>query len=240
MKIRTIALLSVTAALLTGPAAAQAEGWYLGLGAGWDNPNNTHFLVSNGGGNGSINTRDTAAYSGAVGYEWGSGWRLELEPSYTDPKVSSGLHGDIQETSLFANLAYDIPLARWVSLTLGAGAGAAWVSPSVKTAPPVISVASGSKTAFAWQGIAGFVFPVSDNFELQADYRYQGIGDTSHNSAFFAPSNIGFKNENNQVIMLSFRWYLHEAEAAPPPPPRPSRASRGSGSEDFHRLLRFR
>jgi opacity protein-like surface antigen len=68
----------------------------------------------------------------------------------------------------------------------------------VKTAPPVISVASGSKTAIAWQGIAGFVFPVGGKFELQADYRYQGIGDTSHNSVFFAPADIGFKNKTTK------------------------------------------
>jgi hypothetical protein len=51
----------------------------------------------------------------------GQRMRLELAPGYTSPKVGSGLHGDIEEASLFANLAYDIPLARWVSLTLGAG-----------------------------------------------------------------------------------------------------------------------
>ena len=223
MKTRTILLSGVAVFLLAGPAAAQTQGWYLGLGAGWNNPSNIDFNAGPGV-HGSVQMKDSAAYIATIGYKWRNGIRLELEPGYADPDVGSGLKGDVQQTTLFANLAYDIPLARWVSLTLGAGAGMGWVDPSIKTTPPSIRVANGSDTAFAWQALAGLTFPLSDNFELQADYRYRSIGDTTHSSAFFAPTNISAKDKNSQVVMVSLRWYLHGAEEPPPPPPPPAMA----------------
>ena len=47
MKIRLAALAGVAALALSTPAMA-AEGWYLGLGAGWDNQDNINAHATSG------------------------------------------------------------------------------------------------------------------------------------------------------------------------------------------------
>ncbi|MGQ0741232.1 MAG: OmpA family protein [Alphaproteobacteria bacterium] len=221
MSKRAILAMSAAFLLLAGPAAAQTQGWYLGLGAGWHNADDVDFSTS-GFGSGTIGLDDGAAFIGALGYKWPGGLRLEVEGGFANPDASGGLRGDIDETTLLANVAYDIPLGHWVSLTLGGGAGIAWVDPNIRVpGPPSILLASGSETAFAWQAMAGLIFPLSDRFELQADYRYRSIEGTDHSSAFFAPSGISFDNLDSQSVMVTLRWYFRAPEAPPPPPPPP-------------------
>jgi outer membrane protein OmpA-like peptidoglycan-associated protein len=217
---RAVFVLGASLLLLAGPAMAHTQGWYLGLGAGWHNPDNVDFSTSGFGG-GSIGLDDSAAFIGAIGYKWPGGLRLEVEGGFANPDATGGLRGDIDVTTLLANLAFDVPLGERVSLTLGGGAGIAWVDPSIRTAAPSIVVASGSETAFAWQAIAGLIFPLSDRFELQADYRYRSIEGTDHSSAFFAPSGISFDDLDSQSVMVTLRWYFRAAE---PPPPQPAPA----------------
>ena len=218
MKLRAIALAGVAALVLAGPAAANPQGWYLGLGIGWDNPNSGKATFNLGGG-GSLGLGDTAAYIGDFGYKWSNGWRAELELNYADPGAGNGLNGDLQETGLFVNAAYDIPISDRANFTIGGGLGYGWADPNFSP-----NIANGVRGTFAWQGIAGFSFALSDNFELQADYRYVSFSNTNHQcvSVVCGASNVSTLSDlHSNELMLSFRWYLWQPTAPPPPPPPP-------------------
>src|SRR3569832_1107410 len=86
MKLRSIVLAGVAAAALSaGPAMANdTQGWYLGLGVGYDHqepirmqvapPLSTAFRLGHG---------DNVMAAGSFGYKWSSGLRLESEASYS-------------------------------------------------------------------------------------------------------------------------------------------------------------
>ena len=189
MKLRNLFLAGVAAVALAGPAAADApQGWYVGVGAGWDDPTGV-----NGPGGSNLNTDDTIAVLGAIGYRWSSGWRAEVETNYADPDYNFfGIKGDAEQWAAMGNLAYDIPLQGNWALTLGGGAGWAWVSPGNGL---------GSDSAFAWQGIAGFSWMVTPKMALQLDYRYFSIGNTTH-------SGFGVSHDDSNRVMLSLRFHL--------------------------------
>ena len=92
MKIRMIALAGVAALALSTPAMA-ANGWYLGLGGGWDGQSsikatsqvNTNFF-------GSSKSGGAAIVAGTVGYAWDNGFRLEDEIAWTGHDLA-GLTG---------------------------------------------------------------------------------------------------------------------------------------------------
>ena len=77
MKLRTIALAGASLLAFATPAAA-AEGWYLGLGAGWSQLRDIDYRV-NGGPTGRDEYDNAARFDFATGYKWPSGFRLELE-----------------------------------------------------------------------------------------------------------------------------------------------------------------
>ena len=80
MKLRLLALATVAAAALSTPALA-AEGWYLGLGGGWDNQ--TGYRITSGPAptrlNSKVSSSDDAIGAVAIGYAWEGGFRLENE-----------------------------------------------------------------------------------------------------------------------------------------------------------------
>ncbi|PWU06287.1 MAG: hypothetical protein C5B43_02010 [Verrucomicrobia bacterium] len=104
----------------------------------------------------------------AVGYIMDC-WRLELEGSHRQRYAHS------HNSSLMANIYYDIPVTDIVSLYLGAGAGVSSVNFDT-----VKRNRSGSKaqkkyshqdTVFAWQIMTGLSFALADNVDLITGYR---------------------------------------------------------------------
>ena len=112
MKIRMLALAGVAAAALSAPAHAATEGWYLGLGGGYDNmptvnahsapfPSNVVRMSNSDSGIGIL----------AFGYSWASGIRVENEIGYTSHDASTaGFGGSSSVTSDMLNFVYDFPL----------------------------------------------------------------------------------------------------------------------------------
>ena len=78
MKLRFLAMATVAAVALTTPALA-GEGWYLGLGGGWDMQ--TGYRMSSVPApatfNRKVNSNDSAIGAVSIGYKWAEGWRLE-------------------------------------------------------------------------------------------------------------------------------------------------------------------
>jgi opacity protein-like surface antigen len=185
MKIRMIALAGVAALALSTPAVA-AEGWYLGLGAGWDMQNGvqvtsvTHvptFSTKDKSSNGAI-------IAGSVGYVWDNGIRLEDEVGWTghDLKNSAGArNGYSAITTDMVNLVWDIPLDENWKLSLGGGIGAGAVRTHMTLAtavPPggTADLVNGTRVGLAFQGIAGIAYSLSDDVDLFVDYRYRSVG----------------------------------------------------------------
>ena len=99
-------------------------------------------------------------------------WRLGLEVSYRQNKVESSENERYQYNATaklnvlagMVNAYYDYALTDECSLYLGVGLGVAKVA--VKTEPLECS-----RTAFAWQVMAGVSYDIDENWTVEAGYR---------------------------------------------------------------------
>ena len=82
MKLRLLAMASVCAVALSTPALA-GEGWYLGLGGGWDNMQSMTMRPANAPATFNASAKDSGIGVISLGYKWTNGWRLENEIGYT-------------------------------------------------------------------------------------------------------------------------------------------------------------
>ena len=132
MKFRTVALGGIAALMIGGPAAASvADGWYLGLGGGWDHLGNFHTKFEPNGPDVVTGTSDSALVTGAFGYRLLNGIRLEAELGWsqhdagngTNPFTGASTSGRITNLTGFFNANYDIHLTPDWDFTFGAGAG---------------------------------------------------------------------------------------------------------------------
>jgi OOP family OmpA-OmpF porin len=248
MKIYAIALAGVAALALATPASA-GEGWYVGFGVGqsWGDLTLHGNFANNPSLKGDLEMSRAVDVELSTGYKWNdSGWwnggfRLETEVGYRSFatrawQVGAGpwgnyikTNGHVEVVSAFVNALWDWPIGGGWDITFGGGIGIANVDPEIHDRsvnhPPFTGatdrLAFGDDSAFTWQLIGGLTYEVDPNVDLQLDYRYQGVGDTSHNSNFTGRSRI--TNFDIQTVKLSLRWYYcpPEAPVAPPPPPPP-------------------
>src|SRR5689334_15679757 len=118
MKLAKIALAGVSLVALATPAAA-ADGWYLGLGAGWSSMQDLNYKVTTPGGH--ITFEDSARIIGSAGYKWPSGFRLEIESGWANYSVKGATvpsgakiataDGHVSVGTFMGNIAYDLPLS---------------------------------------------------------------------------------------------------------------------------------
>ncbi len=199
------------AALALLPLAANAQsmftpgtsfpGFYIGGEGG------LNWLLNNGG-----NTYNTGfAVGGKVGYDF-VGPRVELEGIYRNNQGSgfvpfgSGVaftNGQINQTSVMANVLYDFFPGATITPYVGAGAGIAFVDPSLAGGCTMCS------TQFAYQGIIGLGYNVSQNWRVDLDGRYYG----TTNTGTYTNTNIGV------MLGISYKFGGPDAVAAPPPAP---------------------
>jgi opacity protein-like surface antigen len=243
MKIYAMALAGVAALALATPASA-GEGWYVGFGVGqsWADATLSGSFSQRFNLSGDLDMSRAADVELMTGYKWNdSGWwnggfRLETEVGYRSFATrtwhsgpgSSFIRtsGQIEVVSAFVNALWDWPISKDWAITFGGGIGIASVDPEIHDQsvlhPPFTGstdkLAFGDDNAFTWQLIGGLTYAVDPNVDLQLDYRYQGVGDTSHNSNFTGRSRI--KDLDIQSVKLSIRWYYCPPEAPPPPPPQ--------------------
>jgi len=231
MNIRLTVLAGVASCMLAPPAFA-GDGWYLGLGAGWDGRNDVQ--VSDPLGSGTLSTNDNALVIGSIGYKFPElPFRLETEGGYDWHNlrqfdfngVSIPASGHSNLGSAFLNAIYDIPIAdRW-AISLGAGAGASFADTAVNS--PIVTTSA--DTHFMWQGIGGISYEVNPQIDLFVDYRYR---DDMASRDITLPgggvAHVGNVTEN--AVIAGLRWYvwappppqLEVAASPPPPPPAPA------------------
>ena len=197
--IRALAALAAMA-LAPHAATAQEDGPYVsvsGLYVLWTDSESTASETPAGYGPGSLEFDGGFGVLAAIGYEMGLdgdirarvegefGWR---QADYDGSLQPLGFSGDLTTLSLMVNaiLSFDTDLG----LRPYAGAGLGWAGHDVTideiegidiTSIPE-SERSDEESEFAYQGIAGLGFAVSDQVELRGGYRYFGAGgDGSHN-----------------------------------------------------------
>ena len=115
---------------------------------------------------------------GALGYQIQDQVRAEASLSYRTADVdqvggiSAGASGDVNVTSLMANVYYDFDLGLPVTPYLGAGLGLARVDLDAKLGG--VSAKDDDDTAFSFSLMAGAAYRISDNLDLSLGYRYLG------------------------------------------------------------------
>lgn len=106
-----------------------------------------------------------------AGYRWCMGVRTEAELTYRYnrsktfkeegfPKVHIG--GHLRTWSFMGNILYDIPLCWCITPYIGAGIG--YDSTKIKACK------NGSENGFAWQIIAGGLYPIDECMEMGLEY----------------------------------------------------------------------
>jgi len=204
--------LLAAAALVTLPVVANAQsmfqsgpsnpGFYVGAQGG------LNWLLNNGG-----NTYNTGfAVGGVVGYDF-VGPRLELEGTYRNNQGSGVVpfgpgaaftNGQINQVSVMANLLYDFMPGATITPYVGAGAGIAFVDPSLAGGCTMCN------TEFAYQGIIGVGYNVTQSLRINLDGRYYGT------------TNPGTYQNQNIGVMLGVTYKFGQPEAAVAPPPAPA------------------
>jgi outer membrane protein OmpA-like peptidoglycan-associated protein len=212
------------------PFAAQAgdAGWYVGAGAGAS-------LTDDG----DVSTGETVesdvGWIGLMrgGYDYGNGWRTEVEASYRDggvDKVSgnSAGDGDIDSLSGMVNALYEFETGSFFRPYLGVGLGGSYIGFD-KVRPINSSQIDDNDMVFAYQGIAGVSFEIDPNVAVFVDYRYLGTDDPDLHTD--ANTEIEGEYSNHSVVAgLRYKWLkpkpapepvpeIVRAKAEPPPPP---------------------
>ena len=115
---------------------------------------------------------------GALGYQIQDHVRAEASLSYRTADVdkvggiSLGASGDVNVTSLMANVYYDFDLGLPVTPYLGAGLGLSRVDLDAKLGG--ISAKDDDDTAFSVSLMAGASYSIRDNLDLSLGYRFLG------------------------------------------------------------------
>ena len=226
MKTRYLALTGVALLALVAPAAA-GDGFYVGLGAGWDNQNNIRVdQLTPPPGSGEVQTNDGAVFAGTLGFKlpyWPI--RLEFESGYDWHSVSNvqsgnaqfGATGHANIASELVNAVYDFPVAPGWNLYGGAGVGEGHVYFAPNFADTGDEIAHVDHWGFMWQGIAGTSFEIAPNADLFLDYRYRNV---NANVESFSPSlgPVATHDITENVVMAGVRFYMFPAMEGPPPP----------------------
>ena len=204
MKFKTILLASATAMVAVSAAHANPyEGLYGAIGAGANYvADSRDFEVEVGSpqafAEGDLDYDVGVGITTALGYAFGNGFRTEGEFSYrtndvsdldsNDPSFSGfdqgQITGDLKTYALMGNVLYDFHQADKFGMPVtpyvGGGLGIAIINTDIDGNNPTgINSATtldfdSTRTALAYQGIAGAAFDITENVILDLSYRYFG------------------------------------------------------------------
>jgi len=213
------------------PGTAMAEdfqGWYLGLGVGYDGLSDMQatWAGPQPPGVANLGFNNAALGIASFGYKWGD-FRGEAELGYAEHSLLKGIFagapdaGRFSVGSLLFNVDYDVPLG-WGGLkwTVGAGVGIGNIQSTVNAGAPFGGdVIHGADSGFMWQVKSGFSLPVWDSLEGFVEYRYRQVDANSVESDFATIGPVHLESPSENVAMLGIRWYLEPPPPPPPPPP---------------------
>lgn len=220
MRLRLAMLAATVLAAASTTAFAQgaphAKGFYVGgaLGANLagelDAKVNSASLGLNNN-NASFDMKTGYAVLGAIGYAYGTGLRVEIEPGYRRSGIdrvspaagNTNLSGRLENLSAMLNAIYDFDLGTSLVPYLGIGLGGSRVTGKVDGEGE-------SKWKLAYQGIAGIAYPLSRDLRLDLGYRYFATPDVKSGADV---GSIEYENRSHSVL-LGLRYHF-----APPAAP---------------------
>ena len=217
------AALGIAVSLASPAAQGQDKGFYIGGQAGVSLPEDTDLDLTGGASlDAGLNTGWAAGLG--FGYAYGNGIRGEMELGYhandVDDVSGASATGDIGATSLMINGYYDFYTGGKWQPYVGAGFGAAHVS--ADTISPVSgSSVDDSDTGFAFQGMLGVAYAVSDRVRLTLGYRYFSVPDLGFTTAGGTDVDSDYSSHD---IMLGARFLFGAAKQAMPEPVKPAAA----------------
>jgi opacity protein-like surface antigen len=229
MTLRRILLFPLLVLSLPLAAHAQTNGrWYLGVGAGVNvmqhEDEDAHLTAgSSTDERGEVLTATGPALAGAFGRGFHNGLRVEVEGNYraNGIKGETGLSGENlgsateRKYGVMANGLYDFGASR-IRPYVGGGIGGQFVHEpdAVSSSGGVtVSLDGGTKSAFAYQFIAGAAFPVRGGLSIAADYRYLGlVGARTYTGTATIPGagsfdvNVTSSHDKNHSVLVGIRY----------------------------------
>jgi OmpA-OmpF porin, OOP family len=227
MNSRIAALTGLLMALAAAPALA-GDGFYVGLGAGWDGQSNISLDELRAPfATGQITTNDGAIIAGTLGYKFPViPIRLEFETGYDFHSASSfsgfngasaGVTGHSNIASELFNAIYDLPVGpRW-NLYAGAGIGPGHVYFAPTVSGTSTQLANVDHWALMWQVIGGASFEIAPDVDLFVDYRYRDA--RARDIVYVPPVGPVLSGQTTEnVVMAGVRFYLFPGflQAYPP------------------------
>jgi outer membrane protein OmpA-like peptidoglycan-associated protein len=244
MTTRSLLLGAVASLVFVSAASAyERNGWYIGLegGGSWvDDLDGVRSFDAAPPGGLVTTTPGTAPFEtgwaalGTVGYAFRTNnFRVELEGGYRDNDVDPSAAGSLTEWSAMLNVLYDISLTERLGLSLGAGAGGDHFTLEV----PGFAFDEGD-WQFAYQGIAGLNYMLTDRLDLFANYRYFRVNEpeVSGPGVPAGTYTYAFDDAVKHTATIGLRYHFGAPEAAPmvaPPPPPPPPAEPAAPPREF-------
>ena len=221
---RSRIVLGTAYALLAACGAAQAaeDGFYIGAAAGVNLARDSKFDLT---GSQPAASYDTGfAGLASVGYGLGTGLRVEGELGFRDNDIDdiAGVDGsgDVSALTVMGNVLYDIDLGGRLTPFVGVGVGLAQVDFDGVN-PVGGSTVNNDSTAFAYQGIVGATYDVSDRFKLTLDYRYFAAPNVELTTNSGASADSEYRSHS---VMLGLRFSFGVPPRPPVPAPQPAQA----------------
>lgn len=205
---------------------AQSEGFYMGAAGGASFPASSKLK----GGGTSAKTEFNAGWAAMLngGYAYGNGIRTELELAHRDNGVDSvgkliNSGGDARATTLMANLNYDIDTNTPFTPFVGIGLGGARVELD-DVRPVVNNRVADDDMVFAYQGIVGASYRITDAVNMFADYRYLRTLESEMSTDNGVKVDVPY---TNHTVMVGLRYAFGaprqpQAQAAAPVAPAPA------------------
>ncbi len=114
----------------------------------------------------------------------------------------TAINGKVGQVAVMANILYDFMPTSVITPYIGAGAGIAFVD----------SNSSLGSTQFAYQGMLGVAYNVSEQLRFMVEGRYFGTTNPSVNTPF---GNVSFQNQNILALVgVSYKFNAPPAAAA--------------------------
>jgi len=246
MKVKLLAGVATAGLLAAGAAAAEPNGWYGAIDAGW------HTADVETARGVDFETDDGWAAFSRLGYRFNENWRVELEGGHraggdleavtfsgganalcASPSAGSCDFpgGEITSTTLMVNVLFDFGSAdSALRPFIGLGAGVNRVNTEIEGAAlagaPGIGISADDSSAdLAAQAIAGLSWAISDRAHLDLTYRYL-MSNMEFDTVATGPTGFDGTYEGRYTdhsLSLGLRYAFGAAEPAyvPPPPPPP-------------------
>ena len=230
MTLRGILLGSAVAIMLPTAAIAAPEGFYVGAGAGvnWTRDSDLNLQSTGGeldasfkvGGIGDLSVGYATAAGPRAELEFAWRWRNSIDSTESATPALRDLDGRYRSIAFMGNILYDTNTGTSFTPYIGVGAGIAQVHLKVADF-------SDKDWVFAYQGIAGVAYNITNNLALTVDYRYFATVDPK-----FDLGGVTTKGEyGNHTVLAGLRYSFGAPAAAPgacaggPGPGRPAAAA---------------